>query len=702
MRAWPVVILVSILALGCPRLTEAELPALTSFQVEVSGVYTTARAPLDVVNPCAVRYGGQAQVPTELRGTQACRYVIPRGEILLDVAAVALDSAGQPLPSFTSSVSFKVIPGDVAGSAATRWAVADAGVVTATVHAVHQYGEVRVWVQDSPPEPLYTLGEVLDAGPPPQSAEHTFAAGASAVLYFDNQSLQSLQVPPEADNRSSPFVGDFVAVGKNPESGEVLTQSCTSDPGRDGVPAMMVVTGLDPAGFYVTDLSACRLVDPTTDTHQAPEPLEACLATLEDGGVTQLEVTDGGPGACAVSRKSCHLRSDCGRYLPGTYASMFVYNYNYPDGLFEGDLLFTLSGSVQEFTSTTQMVFPAWSVAEHVRTLPVSQWDKWLKFVPRPVVDMRACGMDDVAEPFVTDQLCGHTRRNLKLESLESALVRLRNVRFPTELDNCDFNGDATVPFFCEQTDSAGVYFWGSCAFGEVEPDIDRRERECYQACTLGTGVHAGKVCTEGATYTGFGQYVVELGMPGLASAGLDDSIPERFQLAAVPAPPADGGTASPVAVTGYSAGNELAIACTGEVHYQAGSNAGAVDASSPVLAANTALPITLGPGQSGVALLSAGGAASCSVGLNVRGRINLITKDAVPELSVDCRVDDADPAEATRCRALRGATFDVVGHLRQIQPARPRWAVVPRYPEDLCCHPAPGLECPKPIKTCQ
>lgn len=703
MRRWPLA-LAPIFLLGCPKLQESSVAALTSFKVEVTGVYTragTTRTPLAVVNRCAVEHGGQALVPAALRGTKACKLIIPRGEIELDVTAVALDATGQPNPTFDTSVSFRVVPGDLSGDVDGRWATADAGLVSATVQAVHQYGEVRVWVQDAPPQPIFDGGVAITGRPPVEPARRTFAAGASRVLYFEEQTLQSLQMPDGMDNKSSPFVGDFVAVGASPESGELLAQSCPDDPDRDGKPAMMVVTGLDPSGFFVTDLSACRWVDPTADSHQTPEPPERCLVWGADGGAFELE-PDAGVGTCEISKKACHAPTECRRYLPGTYASIFVYNYNYPDGLFQGDLLFTLSGSIQEFTSTTQMTFPAWSVAEHVHTLPASQWAKWLSLVPLTRVTYRTCGMDDVAEPYLTDQLCGHSKRNLKMESLESALVQIKNARLPTELANCDFNGDGTVPFFCEQPDSSGTYVWGSCAFGEVEPNIDRQERECHQACALGTGPHAGRVCSEAATFESFGQYVVELGMPGFASAGLDDSIPQRFQLVSVPALPLDGGAGSPVRVSGFSPKDEVAIACTGDVRYRAAAPTQDVEPGDPVLPANTALPLALGDRQTSVALLSTGEALRCSVGLNVHSRINVITKDAVPQLTVDCRVDDADAERAAQCRALRGATFDITGHLRHIQPARPRWAIVPRSPDDLCCHPGPGLTCPKPIQICQ
>jgi hypothetical protein len=123
----------------------------------------------------------------------------------------------------------------------------------------------------------------------------------------------------------------------------------------------------------VTDISACRLREQLQDSLgnsvRTPEPLEPCQVDGADGG--KVINLDGGMGQCPISLRSCRRATDCVGFLPGTYASMFVFNFNFPDALDEGDLLFTLSGSVQEFTSTTQMVFPAWTTAERVRRLKV-------------------------------------------------------------------------------------------------------------------------------------------------------------------------------------------------------------------------------------------------------------------------------------------------------------------------------------------
>jgi hypothetical protein len=112
----------------------------------------------------------------------------------------------------------------------------------------------------------------------------------------------------------------------------------------------------------------------------------------------------------------------------------------------------------------------------------------------------------------------------------------------------------------------------------------------------------------------------------------------------------------------------------------------------------------TLAPGETKVAVVAEGAPvtdAKCSIAINPRVRMNLVTKDAIPDLDPDCREDDPDADKALNCRALHGATFDVVGHLRQVQPARPRWVILPRDADDVCCRPAPGLGCPKPIKQC-
>ncbi|MBL8910574.1 MAG: hypothetical protein JNM17_07700, partial [Archangium sp.] len=419
------------------------------------------------------------------------------------------------------------------------------------------------------------------------------------------------------------------------------------------------------------------------------------------------------PGICPISQRPCtRAIGQCFGYSPGTYASMFIYNYNFPDGLDEGDLLFTLSGSIQEFTSTTQMVFPAWTTAERVRRLPESQWNKWLQYARPYEINARTCGQDNAPVPFLTDSLCGHNRRNMKMESLESGLVKLRRITFPKKFVNCDFNSNGEVPFFCENPE--GVWHWDKC--GDTETETDRIERECTVNCTIGLGEHAGTLCAEQSTFNGFGQYVVEMALPGPSRLNMDDALPRRMNvIAATLTPPRDAGfddagmaiDAGPppsnpsVRVGGYTEGTEVAVTCDAPARFKFGNDIVFASDGDPIITADQIVRHTLGPNETSVAFQATTTVANCTVGLNARTRINIVTKDAVPELDPDCDENDRDATRAQECKNLRGAEFDLIGHLRHVQPARPRWVVIPRAPDDLCCYPGPGLECPRPIKRC-
>lgn len=708
-RALPLAFLVLA---GCP--TEAPAPhQLSSFSVKVLGVYErvgNARNPVGVVSACIDQYGGAQNVPVEEKGQPNCRYVIPRGEVEFDLQADAVGIDGQPFTDFNGSVSFRVIPGDLVPDLRARWSAATLGKVEATVRALHPYGEVRVWVEDAPPKFSFdggVLPEDLLPSEPVFPARRTYASGASPTVYFADQTLQSLQLPGELDNRSSPFVGEFVVVGRDPTSGSTLKQTCADDPGRNGREALMVVTGLDPSGFFVTDISACRLREQLQDSLgnsvRTPEPLEPCQVDGADGG--KVINLDGGMGQCPISLRSCRRATDCVGFMPGTFASMFIYNYNFPDGLDEGDLLFTLSGSVQEFTSTTQMVFPAWTTAERVRRLPQDQWNKWLQYAKPYEINARTCGQDNAATPFLTDSLCGHNRRNMKMESLESGLVKLRRIRFPQKFVNCDFNSNGSVPFFCETRPAGGDWQWATCSFDAPEPESDRVERECNQNCVIGMAENAGTICSERATFTGFGQYVVEMNLPGPSYLGLDDQLALRMQKITAPlgTDPMDGGpTVNPtVRVNNYVAGNEVVITCNQPTRYKIGVGGTVVSDTDPLIAADEMIRYTFQGVETSVAFQATTTASTCSVGINAHTRINMITKDAIPELDPDCDENDSDAAKAQQCRNLRGSEFDVIGHLRHAQPARPRWVVIPRAVDDVCCYPGPGLECPKPIQRC-
>jgi hypothetical protein len=657
MKKHVLLLAVTAAASGCYSVETPVPPGVGSFQVQVSSVSKVASngatQPLDVVGSCLQRHGATttAQVPPEARGKEDCRYVIPRGPVELSLDISALNKEGQPY-AHTGPVAFKVVPGDLAGDYTFYWANLTNGRGTGRVRAEHLYGEVRVWVADEPVQPNYVDGRIFGDPRllPPEPKSRTYAAGASGPVFFEEPTLAALQQPHTADNRSSPFVRQFVTIGRAPESGSVLYQNCAD--GAPPKPVTLMVTGVDPSGFFVTDITACRVPD-------ASEP---------------------------------------GGSLPGSFGSIFVYNFSFPEGLYPGDLLWTLAGSLQEFTGTTQLTFPSWTVREHVRELPPDQWDKYLKLHPPVELNLRHCGL--TSSPSVVDTLCGYYNDNMKMESLESGLVKVRRVRFPRVFKNCDLNGNGEVPFFCSKSGA-----WSYC--GDFAPP-DNNEVQCNIECTTGSGPYLNTVCSERSQYAGFGQFVAELAGPGPREAGLDDSRSERTQQVLL------SDTSSQRLEQGYPVGTRVSIWCDLDTYLRFGDRSVTASNTDELLPAKTRKDVTLTTGQDYVAFLAkalppppAEGstpppAPRCVVAGNTGTRILLTTKDAVPELRVDCDENDPDATRASQCRLMHEATFDVVGHLRQIQPGRPRWMIMPRDADDLCCHPGPGNQCPRPIKPCQ
>ncbi|MBZ4415524.1 hypothetical protein [Myxococcus sp. RHSTA-1-4] len=656
-------VLVSALAAaGCYTQETAQPKGIGTFQVEVKGLYSTATTPrsmLPVENACATRHGGQGQVPEEVRGTEGCRYLIPRGTVEIDLDITALDVNGQLMESFNGPVSFRVVPGNLTGEYKYRWTKLEGGKGSATVRAGQLYGEMHVWVQDEPPEVDYAEGEVVTGDLPEEPATRTHATGLSRTLLFEEPTIAAVQTPQNG-NQETAYKGTYMRIGRSPESGPALRQNCASDDPNNDQPLTLLVTGTDPGGFFVTDITSCR---------------------VREAGIQGANIQTPEPSG----------------YLPGRFNSLYIYNYSFPEGLDPGDLLWTVAGSVQEFTATTQLTFPSWSVRERVRLLPQTEWDKYLKLVEPVEINGRLCGYS--GSPYITDPLCGYSYGNYKMESLESSLVKIRRVKFPRVFNSCDANGNGQVPFFCADT-RGGT--WGGCgADSPSDPDVP--ERQCNIDCTLGIGRFAGQLCTERNTFESFGQFVVEMNPTGAPEANLDGSVPARVKsvTAAVDGNP----DTTTWAVSGELVpGMKVHVWCDKAALLRFGGGGSVPESDDVPVEANTVFEHTLAASQAFMwvsAQNEANGAVTCKVGADSRTRINVVTKDAVPDLVVDCREDDPDTGRAQQCRYLRAATFDVTGHLRQVSAARPRWMVLPRDQDDLCCHPGPGMQCPRPIEPC-
>ncbi|MFP2925365.1 hypothetical protein ACLESO_09130 [Pyxidicoccus sp. 3LG] len=663
--------LLSALALaGCYTEEGVKPQGVASFKVEVTGLLTNpdnANATLPVLNACAQQYGSQAAVPAEVRGTEACRYIVPLAASYITLDITALDQQGQPLTSFNGPVSFRVVPGNLTGDYKYRWTTLTNGRGTGTVRTEQLYGTVNVWVQDEAPEVDYKDGVVVPGELPPEPATRTLATGLSRNLLFEEPTVALVQTPQRGNDPNlfasqkqlSAYNGTFMSIGRAPESGAVLKQNCPAgDPSADALMTLLV-TGTDPGGFFVTDLTACRV-------------RENAVA----GASTQTGEPDG--------------------YFPGRFNSVYIYNYSFPEGLDPGDLLWTITGSVQEFTATTQLTFPSWIVREHVRLLPQTEWDKYLKLVQPVEINNRLCGYG--RSPYLTDPLCGLSYSNYKMESLESSLVKVRRVKFPRVFHNCDSDGDGQVPIWCQTQTGT----WGSC--GDEDPaNVNLPERQCSIDCALSTGPFTGQHCTEGNAFETFGQFSVEMNPTGAAEANLDASVPARISRVTAPVTGAPA-TAQWAISEGFEPGRQVHVWCDKAVRLRFGGINLPESEEDVLLAANTVYPHTMRASEAFVwaaVQTPANGAATCQVGMNSRTRINVVTKDAAPDLLVDCDENDSNTARAQQCRNLRAATFDITGHLRQVSAARPRWLVLPRDVDDICCHPGQGLQCPAPIKPC-
>ena len=153
---------------------------------------------------------------------------------------------------------------------------------------------------------------------------------------------------------------------------------------------------------------------------------------------------------------------------------------------------------------------------------------------------------------------------------------------------------------------------------------------------------------------------------------------------------------------SGYEAGTWAVAVCDVPVRWRLGDITTMATDADPLLDARQVLKFRLPAGKDSISLLPTVASGRCFAAINPRARLNVRSSDAIPELNPNCRLDDPDAVAAKQCRNTKGATYDIVGHLKQVQPARPRWIVIPRDPDDVCCYPGPGLECPKPLVSCR
>ncbi len=492
---------------------------------------------------------------TELTGESRERALpFPREPVSFEVEVAAIDEDGLYLEDYNQEVSFRVTPGLVTDvrvgglTSGNKMLQLKNGRGKATIVAEKMFGRTMVWVHDSPPPPSFKIPAELgddgegatDAGTEDDAGEaaidagdRTHAAGVSAPVWFQDPSIADVQQliltesfgNPAWDNKSSPLVGNFLTVERPLPQGD------------------MIVTGIGAEGFFLHDLKA--------------EPFE---------------YTDRNNKVKTV----------------GNFGSIFVYSFSYPDGLFLGDRLTQVAGTVQEFSGHTQLVFPSWVRVESTPR-PQDIPEPILFDFSKPNADgFRLCKLNMSFPDTQLNVLCGYSNNNIEIESIESALVKVINAVPSNSFDTCDSNGNNNVPPFryIVPEGPGGPDF--DNAKMDCDPGPDQLDCLCNRDCVMGLEKHTGKVCSELTNHRNFGQWLVMIE------------------------------------------------------------------------------PIT-------------------------RSRINVITRDALPRFNPEVF---AQPE-------YEGCTVDITGMLRQVQAARPRWAIIARDRSDICCRAPEGKVCPDGIPVC-
>ena len=398
-------------------------------------------------------------------GTTACRMTFPEEDIpfALSIRATAIDQNGEFMSTFAGSAQVDIRPGRFNGVGPAGILLNfNAGIAETDLTLIHAYGETRVWVEDC-------------------GSDNSYATGVSPALWFEAPRID--QINRTIDNTTSPLV---------PRSTNVC--AITSDP-RFGI-------GTDEEGETAfVGYSHGKTVN-------APPP--AMGTYLEITGCTKEEYNI---GQCAkgplivtgITNEGFYVTDLHPDVAAGGFNHLYSFNFNYPADTVVGDLVTSLRGSPVEFTGSTQLSSPTWTV-DRKGYSP--------ELLPTPVT----LSADTYRAAVKT---YGRNRSEiLDLEALEGAVVCMDNLAPSANIVNCDVNEsgrierqgnlfDNEVDFSESPLTSEQVEACGLTNYVPNNPAEYCCERLCYNDQSFSTpGTSLG--CSEESAYILYGQWVAD------------------------------------------------------------------------------------------------------------------------------------------------------------------------------------------------
>jgi len=308
----------------------------------------------------------------------------------------------------------------------SEWVNVSNGQGEVEVSIEKHFGQTRLWIED--------IEEGLEASDEPGVEAASYATGVSPQLYMEDPTVGDIQFVTEGDTCRSPNNQVLDAY-----ECAALTNNFVHVRAEDRT---LVVTHITTNGFFVTDCtSGMGTATPCDDAN-------------------------------------------------GLYNSIFAFSYSAPKNLFVGDVLSALEGNVAEFYGSTQLSFPAWTVAYDLKVAP-----------PTPQV---------LAEPVYCGDATGMMREAYESDLVEIQDLVIKNDWTDNELSGYSEHGQWPVLF---QSGAADAFNGDACSVLVVsDGTVPEFNPLAYPGCQL--AAVRGVLGTYSSEYSRYLLWIVQVRGP--------------------------------------------------------------------------------------------------------------------------------------------------------------------------------------------